>query len=295
MLVDADGWIQHPDFIRIDGMPEKVYSEPNTGEEGLACHSVVGEEPDEQDGIPNRFFSNDRNPDGTFTDYAAASVQFVLRKRQPHVQMYPITKSTWTSGGRRANTKTWSSEAEGGGYIWQDGAWVPYFTEPLTTHQEDGWLVIATAWEELHGQTLEIGKTVRAHWQIAKEYGYASTSCESGRYANAWARLAAGERASNMAADPRIDKLVVAIFAGNESLQDGDKTLTEEELLALANWRLDETFSKHYQAIADKATSAIQMVKDLKLSSDGAALDKANALEAELNRIKEALATAGGA
>ena len=60
MLINAEGWIQHPDFIRIDGIADKVYSQANTGEGGLACHSIVGEEPDHEDGVPNRFLSLER-------------------------------------------------------------------------------------------------------------------------------------------------------------------------------------------------------------------------------------------
>ncbi len=186
MLVDEMGWIQHPDFIRINGIADKVYSQENSGEGGVACHSVVGEEPDTQDGVPNRFLSRERGPDGLYTKDAAASCTFILRKRAKHVQMYPVTASTWTTGGREANTSTWPIEAEGGP--------LSHPTEPLTPRQEDGFLVIATAWEERLGRTLKVGETVRSHGRIAQQFGYAATACESGRYRNAWERLAAGER-----------------------------------------------------------------------------------------------------
>lgn len=195
MLLSADGWIQHPDFIRIDGIADKVYSRENTGTGGLACHSIVGEEPDFQDGIPNRFLSKEKNPDGTYTKNAAASCMLILRKRAKHVQMYPVTASTWTTGGREANTTTWPMEAEGGLF--------PKYDEALTKHQESGFLVIATAWEERMGRRLVVGQTVRAHGFIAKQFGYAATSCESGRYRNAWARLEAGERYGDMAIDEK--------------------------------------------------------------------------------------------
>ncbi len=186
MLINATGWIQHPDFVRIDGIADKVYSERNSGEGGIACHSIVGEEPDEQDGVPNRFLSKERGPDGFYSKDAAASCTFILRKRAKHVQMYPVTASTWTTGGREANTSTWPIEAEGG----RPGN----ESEPLTPRQEDGFLVIATAWEERLGRTLKVGETVRSHGRIAQQFGYAATACESGRYQNAWARLVAGER-----------------------------------------------------------------------------------------------------
>lgn len=197
MLIDKAGWLQHPDFIRIDGHPLKLYTAPNTGDGGLACHSVVGEEADFLDGVPNRFLDDSRNPDGSFTDAAAASCMFILRKRMPHIQMYPIWAATWTSGGRGANTSTWAMEAEGGGYIWLNGQLVSNFSEPLTEHQVRGFLIIATAWEQHKGKKLVVSKTVRPHWQLARDFGTASTACESGRYQYAWARLESGERADD--------------------------------------------------------------------------------------------------
>lgn len=187
MLINRDGWLEHPLFVRVDGHPGKVYSQPNSGANGLALHSIVGEEPDFADGIPNRFLDNSRNPDGSFTDAAAASCMFILRKRMPHVVMYPVTASTWTSGGREANTTTWAMEAEGGQY--------PVYGEALTEHQIQGALVIAAAWEERFGEALT-PDLVREHRQIARAYGYAPTACASGRYSEFMRRLAAGERAS---------------------------------------------------------------------------------------------------
>lgn len=176
----ADGWLTSSRFIRIPGHPLKIYSQPNTGENGLACHSVVGEEADFMDGIPNRFLSDERLPDESFTPAAAASCMFILRKRMPHVQMYSIDDATWTSGGRTANTTMWAMEAEGG---------LNPYSEPLTEHQILGFLDICMAWQWLMGRKLVVGETVLAHWQIAQKYGYAATACESGRYAEAWARL----------------------------------------------------------------------------------------------------------
>lgn len=212
LLLSPDGWIRHPDFIRIDGVADKVYSQPNSGENGLACHSIVGEEPDNQDGIPARFLSREKNPDGSYTKNAAASCTFILRKRAKHVQMHPVTASTWTTGSRGANTTTWAMEAEGGP--------LSNTTEPLTRHQEDGFLTIATAWEQLKGRRLVVGETVRAHWQWALYFGAAATACESGRYRNAWARLTAGERYGDDMAQEHIDRLarVERLLAGHGSL-----------------------------------------------------------------------------
>lgn len=184
----VNGWLRHPLFVEVPGHPLKVYTQPNTGAEGLACHSVVGEEADFLDGVPNRFLDDSRNADGSFTDYAAASCMFILRKRQRHVVMYPLQAATWTSGSRAANCSTWAMEAEGGMLSSPGG-----YSEPLTEHQIQGFLVIAEAWEWVHQRKLVVGETVRAHWQLVERFGGGATACESGRYRNAWARLASRE------------------------------------------------------------------------------------------------------
>lgn len=74
----------------------------------------MGVERDFEDGIPNRFLSTARGSDGRYTPDAAASSMFVLRYSGELIQMHPIWASTWTSGGREANTSTWAVEAEGG-------------------------------------------------------------------------------------------------------------------------------------------------------------------------------------
>lgn len=187
-LLDAEGWILHPSFVRIPGIPDKRYSEANSGALGLAGHSVVGEEPDDQDGIPNRFMSTERLPNGQYTDAAAASCQHILRKRAAHVQMYPVDVSTWTTGGREANCSTWPMEAEGGR--------IGNESEPLTEHQEQGVIVIATAWEQRQRRRLTT-RELREHGQIVKDLGYGPktwTACASGRYRRVFDRILAGER-----------------------------------------------------------------------------------------------------
>ncbi|MCC6266346.1 MAG: hypothetical protein IT300_02160 [Dehalococcoidia bacterium] len=160
-----------PIFVFRRGHPLKRYSQPNTGAGGLALHSVEGY------GLPERFWSEERVPGDPdrFTPYAAASAKFLLRQdpNAYHLQMSEISASDWTSGGREANTTTWSIEAEG------------VAGEPLTQHQIDGFFVIAEAWQSFAGRALEDGVTVRPHHQLAREYGYDPTACESNRYAEA--------------------------------------------------------------------------------------------------------------
>lgn len=187
-VLDDEGWVKHPSFIRIAGVPDKRYSDPNTGEGGLAGHSVVGEEPDTQDGIPNRFLSEERQSNGQYTKNAAASCQHILRKRAAHVQMYPVDVATWTTGGPEANKTTWPMEAEGGP--------LANVSEPLTEHQEQGVIVIATGWEQRKRRRLTV-KELREHGQIVKDLGYPSstwTACASGRYKHVFDRILAGER-----------------------------------------------------------------------------------------------------
>lgn len=186
-VLDAEGWVQHPSFIRIPGIPDKRYSDPNTGEGGLAGHSVVGEEGDEEDGIPARFLSTERQANGQYTRNAAASCQVILRKRAAHVQMYPVDVATWTTGGPEANKTTWPMESEGGRN--------PH-NEPLTEHQEQGVIIIATGWEQRKRRRLT-AKELREHGQIVKDLGYPSstwTACASGRYRRVFDRILAGER-----------------------------------------------------------------------------------------------------
>lgn len=174
-----NGWVTWAK--RIPGIPEKVYSAPNTGE-FLACHSVVGKESPTDDGVPNRFLDTSKDASGNFTDNAAASVQFVLRLDGTLIQMYPIDKSTWTSGGRVANCSSWSMEAEGG---LADNP-----REKLTPEQVKTFLRWAGEWETWSGKKAVPGLTVFQHKEIAAKYGYAPTACASDRYSEAWAQLA---------------------------------------------------------------------------------------------------------
>ena len=206
-LLDRDGWLVHPDFLRIDGVPDKIYTQPNGGELGLAGHSIVGEEPDEWDGIPGRFLSLEKDAAGRYTKNAAASCMYILRKRSKHVVMYPTWASTWTSGGREANCGTWPSEAEGGRN--------PH-NEPLTAHQEKGEIIIATAWEQAKRRRLTAAD-LNEHGQLAQRFGYAATSCASGRYRRVFDRILAGERwvpAQQQQEDDEMERWALMRLAG---------------------------------------------------------------------------------
>jgi hypothetical protein len=190
--VITNGWLDWT--THIPGVPVKVYSEPNRGI-GIACHSVVGRETAFQDGIPNRFLSTEGaiNPATgrfEFSAAAAASCMFVLRESGELIQMYPVTASTWTSGGREGNTQFWAIEAEGGLY--------PNYGEQLTDAAADTFIRLVTEFEDHTGLPAIPDANVLQHRQIAALYGYAPTECASGRYDTAWARVASGERYGEM-------------------------------------------------------------------------------------------------
>lgn len=196
----VNGWIDW--CTRIDGIGDKVYSAPCRGE-WLTCHSVVGEEADFQDGVPNRFFDTRRDTSGRYIDAAAASCKFVLRKSGQLIQMYSLDKATWTSGGPQANIGSHAIEAEGGGYN-ADGT--PNFGEKLTLPQEETFIRLFWELAAHHGWDTERNGALfylKQHKDVARQFGYGATACASDRYSNAWARIAAGERDGGMSLEER--------------------------------------------------------------------------------------------
>ena len=187
---------------RINGVPDKIYSEPNRGI-GIACHSVVGRESEFQDGVPNRFLSTEKTADGRYTASAAASCMFVLRESGELIQMYPVTASTWTSGGREGNTSFWAIEAEGGLF--------PNYGEQLTLKAQKTFIRLVTEWEAYTGLSAKPGVNILQHSQIAQKYGYAPTACASGRYAEVWERIAGGERYDDMT-PAEVEAIVRKVF-----------------------------------------------------------------------------------
>lgn len=173
-----DGWIDWA--MRMPGIPDKVYSEPNRGL-GLIGHSIVGS----FEAAMGRFLSTQRGPDGRYTDYAAASCMFIARKTGELIQMYPVTASTWTSGGREANTAYWAIEAEGGPPGNE--------SEPLTDAQVGTLLGLCREFEAHTGRQVVPGATFREHGEVARQYGYRATACPSNRYQRLYAMLAAEE------------------------------------------------------------------------------------------------------
>lgn len=180
----VDGWVDWA--ARVHGHPAKKYSEPNSGE-WITCHSVVGDLPGHA--IPARFMSDEREPGNPnrFTAHAQASTMFILYKDGHLIQQYPVTASTWTSGGREANTRSWAIEAEGG-LASNPG-------EPLTPAAEATFVRLCREWEAHTGRTARPGLTLLQHKDVAAEFGYAPTACASDRYAHAWSLLEETEMA----------------------------------------------------------------------------------------------------
>lgn len=210
---------------RRDGVPDKVYSERNRGL-GLIGHSIVGRERPDQDGIPDRFLSAATEPDGSYTAYATASCMFILRLSGELIQMYPVWASTWTSGGRVANTSYWAIEAEGGD--------APY-DEPLNAAQVKTLLRLAGEYEAYTGRTVERGSTFREHGELARELGYAPTACPSNRYRTFYAALEARTKEEPEMTPEQLARLerVEKLLAGHGIEVDG-KRITGEEALSVA-------------------------------------------------------------
>lgn len=163
-MIDADGLLDWA--VQAPGPPDKVYTQPNTGELGIAEHSIVGS----YQAALARFLSLQRQADGNYTPYAAASCQLINCKDGTMLQLYSLFDSTWTSGGREVNCATWSVESEGG------PASNP--GEPLTHKQNENMLRLIEEYKVRYGRMPNLIE----HGQWARMYGYAPTACASGRY-----------------------------------------------------------------------------------------------------------------
>lgn len=162
-----NGWVDWA--VQAPGIPDKVYSQKNSGV-GLIGHSIVGS----YQAALSRFLSEERDAQGLYTPGAAASVMFILCKDGQLIQMYDVWSSTWTSGGRLANTSYWSIEAEGGP--------PSNPTEPFTNAQRATLLRLFDEFRDFTGREVVRGTTFREHGELAAELGYSSTACPSHRY-----------------------------------------------------------------------------------------------------------------
>ena len=160
----------------VPGIPDKVYSQPNSGI-GFACHSIVGS----YAAAMGRFMSTLKDDDGRYTRYAAASCVFVLRYSGELIQMYPITASTWTSGGVEANCNYIPMELEGGQ--------APNYSEPMTDAQVASFVRLINDLEAHKGIQYIPNENILQHKQLAAMFGTSATACASDRYDNGWIAL----------------------------------------------------------------------------------------------------------
>jgi len=212
----VNGWLDWTKIMM--GVADKVYSEPNRGL-GLIGHSIVGT----PEAAFGRFMSRERDADGQYTSYAAASVMFINPKVGPLIQMYPVTASTWTSGGREANTSLWAIETEGGAPGNE--------SEPLNDNQVANLMRLVADFEAHRGFKIHRGSrgssadnkldNFREHGEIAHQLGYSATACPSRRYERFYEALnARGEDMAMTTEQLEEHDALVALFGGRKRLLD---------------------------------------------------------------------------
>lgn len=212
----VNGWLDWA--YRNPGVADKVYSEPNRGL-ALVGHSIVGTPA----AALGRFLSLQRDRQGRYSSYAAASVMFINPKVGPLIQMYPVSSSTWTSGGREANTTMWAIESEGGAPGNE--------SEPLNDNQVANLIRLALEFEahtgrkvvRSEGDGLHAGDTFREHGEVAQQYGYDGTACPSRRYQRFYEALwAQSEKEAPMTKD-EADRMTAERSLMQIAFGDGDR------------------------------------------------------------------------
>jgi len=183
MTVTTDGWF---DWMRREPGPEdKAYAQPNRVD-FLVAHSAVGY----YGGWRARLFSQERDPDGRYSDYAAVSAHGWIGYDGACVQHYPLTASCWASGSREANTRGVAFETEGGAPGRE--------SEPLTAAQQAVLARILTEIAVWKGVPLsywrrprdehDLTATLYEHRECVR-FGSRPTACPSGRFQ--WAEILA--------------------------------------------------------------------------------------------------------
>lgn len=182
-MITQDGWL---DWAKRDpGPADKRYSEPCTSEIVIP-HSAVGY----YNGWISRLKSTERNRDGTYTAYAAASVSGWIAYDGTVTQHYPLTVACWASGSRHLNVKGNAFECEGG---------FNPVNEPLTDAQVASLVRIikdigvwkgrpTSYWRRPTGAN-DLNATLYEHRETVR-FGGAPTSCPSDRIP--WGKVLAG-------------------------------------------------------------------------------------------------------
>ena len=205
----VDGWV--PWAERRGAPDDKVYSAVNQGR-GLALHSAEGSIV----GAEARLRSTERDTDGRYTRYAAASWMFFLRAGGGLVQYYPVTASTWSSGNAAANTSLWAVEAEG------------VAGEPLTGGQLGTLLRLVDEWEGHTGRSASRDESGKTLWEHREVWNWASpnagpTACPSGRYEPFYRALATRRPVDGLRRD--LDDLKAVLLGNGIDVRATDCTL----------------------------------------------------------------------
>jgi len=222
----VNGWIDWA--VQAPGISDKIYTAKNRGI-GIVGHSIVGS----YQAAIGRFMSTARDAGGNYTPYAAASVMFILCQDGALIQMYDIWASTWTTGGREANTSYWAVEAEGGP---PDNP-----TEAFTPAQKATFLRLCEEYRAHTAIAVVAGTTFREHGELAAELGYAPTACPSHRYD--WFKALEDDMGMTPAELARLER-VEALLAGNGIAKD----LSKPEELTTGNVALEYAWANGWSA-----------------------------------------------
>ncbi|GAB4338099.1 MAG: hypothetical protein Kow0010_26380 [Dehalococcoidia bacterium] len=205
----VDGWVTWAE--RREAPEDKVYSAANQGR-GLALHSAEGSIA----GAEARLRSSEREVDGRYTRYAAASWMFFLRAGGGLVQYYPVTASTWSSGNAAANTSLWAVEAEG------------LASETLTGGQVATLLRLVDEWEAHTGRSATRDEPCRTLWEHREVWDWATpnagpTACPSGRYEPLYRALAGRQPVDRLRRD--LDDLKAVLLGNGIDVRATERTL----------------------------------------------------------------------
>ncbi len=241
-----NGWLDWAHVIK--GPADKVYTESNK-QLGIANHSIVGYESESEDGVPNRFLDTSTNPNGSYTANAAASVHFVLRYSGLLIQMYPLSASCWTSGGRFQNTHFVAIELEGG-YVGNE-------REPMRPAQVATYVKLIIELENHWGFPLTrdgVSRNIKEHNE------WVPTACPSGRYELAYAALR-GAPQEELVTRKEYEDLLIAQYCGSEAKDEKGNRYPREKLLSDALWRMEQARDGKATSMGDQAASGLTVAK----------------------------------
>ena len=201
MSITADNYVDWAE--RDDRTPRDKTYPYNREKRYVVNHSIEGWLAPGQT-VPPRFLSTERDPDGSYTAAAQASVTFVLLKDGRLIQCFPLDASPWTSGSRHANMDGVPIETEGVAGV------------PLNDAQVATYVRLVRELEPWFGFRLS-----RETSTLAEHRDLAQTACPSGRYQPAYDALAGQGDDMTPEDKAKLDAVYAAICGGV------DKALTD--------------------------------------------------------------------